>query len=120
MKKANTQFEEKRVGISRRNIKETDYDCATREFEEETGFEKKRIYGFKEHKPVEEIFYGSNDIRYKHIYYIAQSLSERKLKVDPENKHQVTEIGGIEWFNLNEGLDKIRPYNKEKNVLKSS
>ena len=26
------------------------------------------------------------------IYYIGECLSEKKLKVDPENKHQVTEI----------------------------
>ena len=55
----------------------------------------------------EEIFYGSNDIRYKHIYYIGECLTEKKLKVDPENKHQVTEIGGIEWFNLDDAVNKI-------------
>ncbi len=31
-----------------------------------------------------------------------------------KNKFQATEIGGIDWFNLNDSLDKIRPYNMEK------
>ena len=65
-------------------------------------------------RPVEEIFYGSNNIRYKHIYYIAESKLERELQIDPENKHQRTEIGNIGWYTLNEALQKIRPYNKEK------
>lgn len=121
IKKANTQFEEKEWGFpkGRRNIKETDYDCAMREFEEETGIERVDYNILKNIKPVEEIFFGSNDIRYKHIYYIGESLTEKKLKIDPENKFQVTEIGGIEWFTLDNAVNKIRPYNKEKkDVLK--
>ena len=115
IEKADTQFEEKEWGFPKgRNIKETDYDCATREFQEETGFEDSEYTILKNIKPVEEIFYGSNDIRYKHIYYIGECLCEKKLKVDPENKFQATEIGGIEWFNLNDAIGKIRPYNREK------
>jgi 8-oxo-dGTP pyrophosphatase MutT (NUDIX family) len=116
IEKANTEFEEKEWGFpkGRRNIKETDYDCANREFQEETGFESSEYTILKNIKPVEEIFYGSNDIRYKHIYYIGECLCEKKLKVDPDNKFQATEIGGIEWFNLNDAVSKIRPYNREK------
>ena len=116
IEKAEIVFTEKEWGFpkGRRNIKESDYDCAMREFQEETGFQSDEYTILKNIKPVEEIFYGSNDIRYKHIYYIAECLSERKIKVDPENKYQVKEIGGIEWFNLNDALSKIRPYNMEK------
>lgn len=121
IKSADTKFEDKEWGFpkGRRNIKETDYDCAMREFEEETGFNPDEYSILKNIKPVEEIFYGSNDIRYKHIYYIAESLSEKKLKLDPSNRFQVTEIGGIEWFTLDNAVNKIRPYNREKkDVLK--
>lgn len=116
IEKANTQYTDKEWGFpkGRRNIKETDYNCAMREFEEETGFKGEEYTILKNIKPVEEIFYGSNDIRYKHIYYIAECLSERKIKIDPENKFQATEIGGIEWFKLDEAIDRIRPYNREK------
>ena len=119
--KSQTEFEEKEWGFpkGRRNIKETDYDCAGREFQEETGFKSEEYNILKNIKPVEEIFYDSNDIRYKHIYYIAECLSDKVLRVDPDNKFQVTEIGGIDWFTLNDSINKIRPYNKEKkDVLK--
>jgi 8-oxo-dGTP pyrophosphatase MutT (NUDIX family) len=117
--KAEINYTEKEWGFpkGRRNIKESDYDCAMREFQEETGFIENEYTILKNIKPVEEIFYGSNDIRYKHIYYIAECLSEKKIKVDPENRFQVTEIGGIEWFNLNDSVDKIRPYNIEKKLV---
>ena len=51
IRRANTQFEEKNGVLERKkmNIKETDYDCATREFQEETGFESSE-YSFKEYK----------------------------------------------------------------------
>ena len=113
---AEISYTEKEWGFpkGRRNIKESDYDCAMREFQEETGFQSDEYTILKNIKPVEEIFYGSNNIRYKHIYYIGECLSERKIKVDPENKFQATEIGGIDWFNLTDSLSKIRPYNMEK------
>ena len=119
IEKANIKYTEKEWGFpkGRRNIKESDYDCAMREFQEETGFMENEYTILKNIKPVEEIFYGSNDIRYKHIYYIGECLSEKKIKVDPENRFQATEIGGIEWFNLNDAVDKIRPYNVEKKLV---
>ena len=98
----------------RRNLRESDYDCAIREFQEESGLKKDEYEILRNIRPVEEIFYGSNNIRYKHIYYIAESKLERELQIDPENKHQRTEIGNIGWYTLNEALQKIRPYNKEK------
>ena len=111
-----TQWEEKEWGFpkGRRNLKESDYDCAIREFQEETGVKEGEYYILKNIKPVEEIFYGSNNIRYKHIYYIAECLTERKICIDPYNQSQITEIGNIKWFNLLESTKKIRPYNKEK------
>jgi len=111
-----TQWTEKEWGFpkGRRNLKESDYDCAIREFQEETGVKEGEYYILKNIKPVEEIFYGSNNIRYKHIYYIAECLTERKISIDPYNQSQITEIGNIQWYNLLESTQKIRPYNKEK------
>ena len=63
----------------RRNLRETDYDCAIREFEEESSLNKEEYEILRNIRPVEEIFYGSNNIRYKHIYYIAESKLNRKL-----------------------------------------
>tara|TARA_B100000989_G_C19485992_1_gene447476 strand:- start:16 stop:960 length:945 start_codon:yes stop_codon:yes gene_type:complete len=113
---SNISYVEREWGFpkGRRNLRESDYDCAIREFQEESGLKKDEYEILRNIRPVEEIFYGSNNIRYKHIYYIAESKLKRELQIDPENKHQRTEIGNIGWYTLNEALQKIRPYNKEK------
>lgn len=116
IKESNIQYVEKEWGFpkGRRNLKETDYDCALREFEEETGILRDDYDILRNIKPVEEIFNGSNNIRYKHIYYIGNSKHDIEVMVDPENKHQIIEISNIKWFTLQETLQKIRPYNTEK------
>ena len=118
---ANIVYLEKDWGFpkGRRNIRESDYDCALREFQEETGYSRDDYSVLKNIAPIEEIFYGSNGIRYKHIYYIGQSNKDVELKIDPENLHQCTEISKVGWLSLAESLQKIRPYNEEKKkVLK--
>ena len=104
------------MGVSkgRRNLKESDYDCALREFEEETGILRDDYDILRNIKPVEEIFNGSNNIRYKHIYYIGNIKNDKEVMVNPNNKHQIIEISNIKWFSLQETLQKIRPYNTEK------
>ena len=50
---------------------------------------------------------------------IALSKCKRDITLDPENYYQITEVGNISWFTLNEALERIRPYNVEKKeVLK--
>ena len=102
----------------RREKRESDLDCAIREFTEETGL-KNNYNILHSLKPVEELFSGTNNIRYKHIYYIAESTSEsEELEIDKNNVNQVTEISNIGWFSYNDAMKNIRPYNVEKkNVL---
>ena len=119
--KSNITYIEKDWGFpkGRRNLRETDYDCALREFEEETGYQREEYNVLKNTAPIEEVFYGSNGIKYKHTYYIGQSNKDIELKIDPENFHQCTEISKVGWFSLAESLQKIRHYNEEKKkVLK--
>jgi 8-oxo-dGTP pyrophosphatase MutT (NUDIX family) len=118
---SNIKYIEKEWGFpkGRRNLRESDYECALREFEEETNYKSDEYNILRNIKPVEETFYGSNNIKYKHIYYIAKSTRVKDLELDPTNYHQLTEIGNIDWFTLDESLQKIRPYNVEKkDVLK--
>lgn len=101
----------------RRNLYETDIDCAIREFEEETGINSKQYNILLDVNRVQESFYGSNNIRYKHIYYIAE-LFDSNIIFNPFNKHQLTEICNINWFKYEECINIIRPYNTEKkNVI---
>ena len=103
----------------RRNTFENDLDCAKREFEEETGILEDQ-YKLLSGNRFSETFFGSNNIRYKHIYYLAEILDKNiELKIDPNNKFQATEISNIKWYNFLECINIIRPYNIEKkNVIK--
>ena len=114
--KANIIYIEKDWGFpkGRRNLRESDYDCALREFEEETGYSRDEYKILRNIAPIEEIFVGSNGIKYKHIYYIGLSVRNVELKIDPDNIHQCTEISKVSWFPISESIQKIRPYNEEK------
>jgi len=97
----------------RRNLRETNKECAIREFEEETGI--KRInYKITNMKPISEIFLGTNNIRYKHIYYIAKTTRDILPIIDLDNEVQTSEISNIKWVEYTDCLDKIRDYNLEK------
>lgn len=49
---------------------ETGLECALRELFEETGIDRSRI-NVLPGKPFEEVFTGSNGVRYKHVYFMA-------------------------------------------------
>lgn len=105
----------------RRHLKESDLECAEREFIEETGYTRDDYTILYNVAPLEEYFIGSNNVRYKHIYYFAKIINGREPKVDPSNIQQVCEVGAVNWFTYNESLLKIRPYHREKlTVLKKA
>ena len=54
----------------RRNPYEKDYDCAIREWTEETGFNKEHLINVQNVMPLYEIFTGSNYKSYKHKYFL--------------------------------------------------
>jgi 8-oxo-dGTP pyrophosphatase MutT (NUDIX family) len=95
----------------RRNFKERDLECAIREFEEETGYDKKNLILIKNMNPCEEIFTGSNLKSYKHRYFLACMNYEDTLVDD---NFQKSEIGSMKWFTYEEAIKRIRPYNLEK------
>ena len=101
----------------RRMPNETELECSVREFTEETDIAKKNIIIFKNIKPLEETFTGSNGITYRHIYYIAQIKNNVNVKINPKNKVQKSEIGDIKLFNKNNALKKIEKKNKERILL---
>jgi 8-oxo-dGTP pyrophosphatase MutT (NUDIX family) len=102
----------------RRNIKEKNIDCAKREFQEETTIINNDI-NIVNIIPVEEVFIASNNLKYKHIYYVGEIRNKNiELKVDNDNINQKMEIGDIKWFKFNDSLKIIREYNIEKkNIL---
>lgn len=96
----------------RRNYLEKDLQCALREFEEETGYNKNELNILLNIQPYEEIFTGSNYKSYKHRYYIAQMNSNIQdiNEIIPGN-YEVSKIG---WYTYEESCKLIRPYNLEK------
>lgn len=109
----NEEFQEPEWGFpkGRRNTYEKDYDCAIREFCEESGFEKTKIYNIQNIMPVYEIFTGSNYKSYKHKYFVMYMKYEDTLDM---NNFQRSEVSKMEWFTLEECIQHIRPYNLEK------
>ena len=56
----------------KRNKREKDIHCAQREFAEETGCRFDNSYNIiRELGSVEELFFGSNQVEYKHIYFVS-------------------------------------------------
>jgi len=104
----------------RRNFKETDVQCALREFCEETGLTGEHINIFKNIIPVREDFLGNNSVRYRHIYYLAKikdSKIDTELSIDPDNSSQIAEIGDIQWLSKKECLEKIRDSDSQRKVI---
>jgi 8-oxo-dGTP pyrophosphatase MutT (NUDIX family) len=95
----------------RRNYQEREYDCAIREFCEETGYNPEQLIMLKNVQPVEEIFMGSNYKSYKHKYYVMCMKYEDTLL--PRNV-QECEVSDSSWMNEERCLKSIRPYNVEK------
>lgn len=104
----------------RRRLHENDEDCGVREFCEETGFEKNDIQVVSDFAPFEEIFFGTNNVLYRHSYYVAKMLKENTpdtIIVDPTNLNQAREVGAICWFTFEEVLAHIRDHNHERKQL---
>lgn len=98
----------------RKNHFESDFDCALREFEEETGLRRNQFRVFENIQPIAETFYGDNNVFYTHIYYLGWVPHCVKVELQEENEHMKREIGNIGWFSYEKALEKIRPTNKEK------
>lgn len=92
----------------RRNHRETDEECAKREFWEETGYEDADYALIKNVRPFTEEYMGENRVRYKHVYYLG--YLENRDKVPLVGKEQVSEIRDICWLTKEECLSKLRDY----------
>ena len=99
----------------RKKIKESDIDCAIREFCEETQLYKDDIQIDSKIIPFQEIFFGTNNILYKHVYYIAKIVKEdAKILLDNNCIEQIREVRALKWFTYNEVLDHIKNHNIER------
>jgi hypothetical protein len=93
----------------RRESYESDIVCAIREFEEETDYNEKQYTLLEDCKHIRENLVGTNGVNYAHNYFLTV-LHEKNEYFDKSNR----EIGDIKVMDINECLDVIRPYHKNK------
>ena len=101
----------------RRDPHENDLACALREMSEETGIKKENVIVVQNIEPLCETFYGSNHVHYCHKYYTVFVKSNLEVTYDDTNLHMKREIGNLQWFSLEDGLQKIRADNVEKREI---
>jgi 8-oxo-dGTP pyrophosphatase MutT (NUDIX family) len=99
----------------RRMINEGNLSCARREFEEETGLSSSSIVILNEYKPIEEIFVGMNRSRYRNVYYLACLINHFNPMGENNPSSQFYEVKNINWFSLEEVIQKTR--NTERKEL---
>lgn len=100
----------------RRNNSEKFMDCAIREFTEETGLGED-IIKYINPSPIEEVFLGSNGVVYRHVYYIAEVITEKIPEIDKTNVLQAGEIKYINWFTYKEAMNIFRNYDTTKRAI---
>ena len=101
----------------RKNMRETNKQCAIREFCEETGYKLEDIE-LIDTNPVEEVFMGTNGIMYKHVYYIATVKDKSGPPIiDETNNNQIGEIKSVMWLTKSQCLSLVRVYDTEKKKI---
>lgn len=100
----------------RRSSTETELACALRETWEETGVRKSdlRILSCP---PLLEEYSGSNGIRYRHRYWLAEAPTTLEVRMDETNIDQRREISDVRWCSVEAAFALIRPYNAEKRAV---
>jgi len=115
--KSITTYENTEFGFpkGRRNMRETNLSCAEREFKEESGYDRSCYEFITNYPTIEEEFLGTNNIQYKHIYFLVKMKDHvHPPKINYNDIVQIGEVKNIGWFTLNECLQLIRPYDKDK------
>lgn len=84
----------------KKNPKEPDIICACREFQEETGIEK-RMYKIYPRKKCRYSF-SDDGVNYMNIYYVALTNIQTNPKINFGLQDQIDEISDIRWMNIDE------------------
>ena len=116
MKEYLSEYTEPEWGFpkGRRMRGETDQACAIREFTEETNIPRES-YIVLNNIVLEETFTGLNNIRYKHIYFVALTKTPEMINLKQKfTTMQRREISGIAWKSFADIETSIRPHYTER------
>ena len=98
----------------RRMRGETDLACAVREFGEETNIPRD-AYVVLRNIILEETFTGLNNIRYRHVYFVALLKHPDMINLTQKfTPMQRREISGIAWKSVEMARELIRPHHVER------
>jgi 8-oxo-dGTP pyrophosphatase MutT (NUDIX family) len=114
--KAEYDIEEWGFPKGRKNKIETEQECAVREFKEESGFDDKDFTIINAINPLTEEFIGTNGIKYRHIYYVAELVSNR-LPQNNLTESQRDEIGNVQFMDFTTALECIREYHVPRKII---
>jgi 8-oxo-dGTP pyrophosphatase MutT (NUDIX family) len=101
----------------KRKMNESNLDAAIREFLEETEYPADYMDIIITDHPLIEKYYGSNNKKYKHIYYIAKANTFLDYDNYVMSENQDIEISCIKWMTYQEAMVSIRPYQIEKKMI---
>jgi 8-oxo-dGTP pyrophosphatase MutT (NUDIX family) len=103
----------------RKNINETNLQCAIREFNEETTLTLDDYNIISCLDPIHDLFTGTNNKEYKHIFYtsiLTQNNNNTQSVIN--NTQSNNEIEEVKWYKWSDLNNIIRPYNSSKiNIL---
>ena len=100
----------------RKNSNESNIMCAMREFKEETTLDRTSYNILKCIEPIHDVFSGTNNKMYKHIFYTA--LAKNNSSTINISIHNNNEIDEIKWCSCEEAIMLLRSYNINKiNIL---
>ena len=101
----------------RRQLHETEKECAIREFGEETDYRSNK-YEIISRKPFIETYVGTNNIRYCHNYFIAfMDENAPDAAINLKNADQIAEVGDIRWLKFDDASNIMKPYDIEKKAV---
>ena len=101
----------------RRNLNELDIEVANREFQEETNLTEDDYILIPSLSPIRERFFGTNKLKYDHIYYIAIAKKNIEPRINRDNINQIIEIKNVKWLNKENAIKCIRKYETEKKII---
>ena len=104
----------------RRAPRESDMECAIREFSEETNIPRE-AYTICKNLLLSETFVGTNGTPYKHEYFIALLREPESIHLEQEmTSMQQREVSAIEWKTINECRETTRPHYIQRSDLLDS
>lgn len=92
----------------RRNIYESEEECALREFTEETGVHGTWVHMFQH--TIDDSFLGSNNVKYAHKYYMARLIQggqSGSCEVPICSTQQAREVSSVRWMTLKDALPRL-------------